>query len=75
LHCLLLNLIENQPQNRCLLPWLKHCCAAACLQAYTFKKKLEGGMKRLTAPAASISAVAPSYYASRFRKFMAQVFN
>jgi hypothetical protein len=46
-----------------------------CLQAYTFRKKLEGGMKRLTAPAASISAVAPRYYASRFRKFMAQVFN
>jgi hypothetical protein len=45
------------------------------MQAYTFKKKLEGGMKRLTAPAASISAVAPRYYASRFRKFMAQVFN
>ncbi|WIA17496.1 hypothetical protein OEZ85_014334 [Tetradesmus obliquus] len=45
------------------------------LQAYTFRKKLEGGMKRLTAPAASVSAVAPRYYASRFRKFMAQVFN
>ena len=44
------------------------------LQTYTFSKKLESSAKRLTAPAASISAVAPKYYASRFRKFMAQVF-
>jgi hypothetical protein len=61
--------------NLTIFPLLSLSFHIANVQAYTFKKKLEGGMKRLTAPAASISAVAPRYYASRFRKFMAQVFN
>lgn len=45
------------------------------MQAYTFAKKLESSVKRLTAPAASISAVAPKYYASRFKQFLVQVFS
>jgi hypothetical protein len=61
--------------NLTIFPLLSLSFHTANAQAYTFKKKLEGGMKRLTAPAASISAVAPRYYVSRFRKFMAQVFN
>eukprot|EP00878_Enallax_costatus_P038421 GHUV01043647.1.p1 GENE.GHUV01043647.1~~GHUV01043647.1.p1 ORF type:complete len:193 (+),score=60.90 GHUV01043647.1:138-716(+) len=63
--------LHPQPQAQ---PVVLYFGITDILQSFTFSKKLESAAKRLTAPAASISAVAPRYYADRFRKFMAQVF-
>lgn len=44
------------------------------LQGYTLRKRLESSLRRLTASANAISAVAPSFYAARFRKYLSKVF-
>lgn len=48
--------------------------SAAALQAYTVRKRLESYMRRLVSSAQAISAVSPSFYATRFRAAMKKVF-